>query len=405
MFTANPTKAWSREEVYELVWSQPMTKLATVFCISNVAIGKNCRKLKIPLPSRGYWARKAAGFTLPRPPLPQLHEKLRIDWRKPEPKPAPTPAPPPRPATPTELEDLRDCERIDQMLAAGAFALKHPGKAARHSLLTATRQAQSARTLGDEPPGASEGGALNINVTKHSFRRALLVMGTAIAILEQHGVRVRSMDWRTGDRRRTWATIFGQEVNFKITEHYRRVRTPPPGPGEGLDPNRRKSEMVPSGELVFHVVSEHDYTLDKWCDTADTKLEAMVPAIVAAMMKTAVRYRRAAENQRIEEERKRQRIEELRRLKIEIETEEKRVAVLEQEANNWRRATQIREYARAVLAYYTTRGVDTGPESKAGRWMEWALQQADRLDPLADSPASILDRKADLKELPAWWAM
>lgn len=382
-----------------------MTKLTTVFGISSVAIGKNCRKLSIPLPGRGYWARKAAGFTLPRPPLPPLHDKQHFEWRKPEPEQAPAsaPPPPPPPPTPEELEDQGEFERIDRMMAEGDFALKHPGKVARHPLLTATRQARHERTPDGPAPRAREGGALNIGVTKESFQRALLVMGTVIAILEQHGVKVRSTDRPTHDRDRTWATIFGQEVNFKITEHYRRVQIPPPDRGEKPGPNRRKSELVPSGELVFHVVSEHDTTLEKWCDSADTKLETIVPAIVAAMMKTALRYRRAADNRRNEENRKRLRLEELRKLKVEIEAEEKRVAGLDQEASNWGRATQIREYIGAVLAYYSEHGVDTSPGTKAADWLEWSRQQADRLDPLAASPASILDRKGELKELPPWW--
>ena len=48
-----------------------MWKLAPKYKVSDVALAKTCRKLKIPLPGRGYWAKLAAGKSLRgRPPLP-----------------------------------------------------------------------------------------------------------------------------------------------------------------------------------------------------------------------------------------------------------------------------------------------------------------------------------------------
>jgi hypothetical protein len=47
----------TREQLYELVWSQPMHKLGKQIGISDVAIAKRCRKLGIPVPRRGYWNR------------------------------------------------------------------------------------------------------------------------------------------------------------------------------------------------------------------------------------------------------------------------------------------------------------------------------------------------------------
>src|SRR6185437_15543271 len=60
----------SREDLYELVWSKPLTELAQDFGISDVALAKRLRRLHVPVPGRGYWARVAAGQALPRPALP-----------------------------------------------------------------------------------------------------------------------------------------------------------------------------------------------------------------------------------------------------------------------------------------------------------------------------------------------
>jgi hypothetical protein len=38
-------------------------------------------------------------------------------------------------------------------------------------------------------------------------------------------------------------------------------------------------------------------------------------------------------------------------------------------------------------------GVPVAPNSEVGRWIAWALGQAERLDPLVPSPPSILEEK------------
>ena len=60
----------SREDLYELVWSKPMRDLAKDFGISDVGLAKRCRRLGIPVPGRGYWARIDAGQQPYRPKLP-----------------------------------------------------------------------------------------------------------------------------------------------------------------------------------------------------------------------------------------------------------------------------------------------------------------------------------------------
>jgi len=62
----------SREELYEKVWTEPVRTVARRFGVSDVALAKDCKRLKIPLPGRGYWAKKAAGKKAGRIPLPAL---------------------------------------------------------------------------------------------------------------------------------------------------------------------------------------------------------------------------------------------------------------------------------------------------------------------------------------------
>jgi hypothetical protein len=66
---------YSRQELYDLVWSTPASKLAPDFGMSDVAIAKRCKKLNVPRPSLGYWTKVAAGQTLPKAALPPTNEE------------------------------------------------------------------------------------------------------------------------------------------------------------------------------------------------------------------------------------------------------------------------------------------------------------------------------------------
>lgn len=70
MSNHRPISEYSRQELYDLIWSTPASKLAAEFEISDVAVAKRCKKLNIPRPSRGYWAKIAAGQTPRKIPLP-----------------------------------------------------------------------------------------------------------------------------------------------------------------------------------------------------------------------------------------------------------------------------------------------------------------------------------------------
>jgi hypothetical protein len=66
--------AWNRVELYNEVWDQPLVKLSRKYGISDVRLGKVCRKLQIPHPGRGYWAKRAVGQTVEQVPLPEFKD-------------------------------------------------------------------------------------------------------------------------------------------------------------------------------------------------------------------------------------------------------------------------------------------------------------------------------------------
>jgi len=66
----------TREELYARVWSVPLLQLAREFGISDVALGRMCRRRNIPCPPPGYWAKRRAGRPPPRPLLPPPEGKI-----------------------------------------------------------------------------------------------------------------------------------------------------------------------------------------------------------------------------------------------------------------------------------------------------------------------------------------
>ncbi len=53
--------------LFERVWSQPVASLAAEWGLSGPGLKKVCRRLQIPVPPRGYWAKLKAGHREARP--------------------------------------------------------------------------------------------------------------------------------------------------------------------------------------------------------------------------------------------------------------------------------------------------------------------------------------------------
>jgi hypothetical protein len=71
--TAHYLSRYNRDRLYEEVWTAPTQQIAQQYGVTDVALAKACKHLKIPKPPRGYWAKKAAGLRVPpKPALPAL---------------------------------------------------------------------------------------------------------------------------------------------------------------------------------------------------------------------------------------------------------------------------------------------------------------------------------------------
>jgi AcrR family transcriptional regulator len=71
---ARKATAITRNELYQRVWSKPLSAVAKDIGVSGNALAKICNRLLVPYPSRGYWSKAHVGKAPDRPPLPPAPE-------------------------------------------------------------------------------------------------------------------------------------------------------------------------------------------------------------------------------------------------------------------------------------------------------------------------------------------
>jgi hypothetical protein len=68
--------------LYQEVWAKPVVKVAEQYGVSDVAIHKICKKLDVPIPPLGYWARVYAGAKVKKTPLPKTKGPTQMTGAK-----------------------------------------------------------------------------------------------------------------------------------------------------------------------------------------------------------------------------------------------------------------------------------------------------------------------------------
>lgn len=74
------TEAVSREELYDQVWAEPMSKVVVRYSVSTNYLSRICKRMNVPRPGRGYWAKHKVGDAPPAPPLPNARPGNELEW-------------------------------------------------------------------------------------------------------------------------------------------------------------------------------------------------------------------------------------------------------------------------------------------------------------------------------------
>ena len=373
----------TREELYERVWTEPMSVLAPKLGLSDVGLKKTCARLKIPSPPRGYWARLAAGQKIRRTPLPKLPEKgatgIRDATFYPRDKESAAPAPLTGP-----VADQARFEALPVNALAVPEVIEAPSPLVARTVV-AMRKAKPDET-GRLRARAQQ--ILDVDVTLGTADRAMRILDTLIKGLAARGYPVSLITPKPEPQRygatpeagppRTTVRIGEDDIAIRLSEVIARTQRPPARSDGGWEPKRYDYEAT--GRLVFEILEIGVGTRCKWADGARQRMESMLNDIVVGLVETAEALRRrreawaeAARQRAIEDEKRRAR-------EREEHLEQERVRALDGIMRRWRKARAVREYAAAARATAVERGHAEHAELNA--WFAWADGYADRIDPM-----------------------
>ena len=384
---------WDRNSLYEEVWATPMAKLARKYGISDVGLAKVCRKLAIPVPGRGYWAKKEAGQGVEKLALPALKEPVRLF------KPTPKPEPPKieEYTTPDERAQVAKVTERDAQSILKRGSMSHP-------LIVQTREILGRSNRDGHELLWTDEACLDISVSKAALPRALRLAAGLITALEEEGFKI---EVKKGHKEKTTATLHNQAIGFTVVEKIDDIplATPPKGGvlQRVLTYAGTPHEHKPSGRLGLKIWQPWNALPKSWNDGKTRTLEDLLPEIVAGFLRIALAGKAADEKRAVEKaEAERLEAERARKAAL-IKKEEARVRALHRVAANWDRACRIRGLVAAATDGARRDGVSVEPGTPFGDWLIWASEQADRVDPLKVSPRSIIDSKPAPAPQPSYY--
>jgi hypothetical protein len=370
---------FTRQELYQKVWSEPLRTIAKQLGISDVALAKRCRKLNIPLPGLGYWAKKAAGYKLRQKALPSLPQTSaaggeRVVFQPSQPE--PTPREIPQAVAQQEVFELDPANRI-----AVADTLRAP-----HPLVRGT--AEAIRRAGKAATDwvSCGKGCLDMQVTRATADRALRIMDAVVKAFHERGWPVAI---ETDYPFKAYATILGQRVPFGIRERIKKVANEPAKAvrstydGKWYTPHQSKYRDEPTRRLSLVLRSHWERATAveaSWDESAPGLLENRLNDFMIGAVSYADHWRewerRRVEGERLRMEAELRRAEEVRRRQAEAA----RLSELEEEADRWHRSRMLRAYMDAIRLSVDQSRKLVDPSLQT--WLDWATDQANRLDPL-----------------------
>lgn len=380
-------KPVDRQTLYEEVWSDPVTIVAERYGLSDVGLAKICRKLRIPLPRRGYWAKVKAGRTMPRMPLPKVADTrlpyvtlAKIDPAEREAR------------TAARQKVIEAREAVRSIVVPSELSDPHP-------LIRAAVKRLKQRDGWTDEKGLRSAPAevLHLEVTRAALDRALLIMDTLIKALAKRTITARV----DAQAKRTVLDVEGTAVALILSEHVKRTphaETPAEKRARERYWNRShwdssvsypdipRFDFHPTGVLT---VTAGLWPSRSWKDTPRTPLEKRLGEVVAGigMLAADIRAKEAEEARRREVRRRAE--ERYAFLKQRLENERARFEQLEADATDWERASRLRAYVDAVEQKARSTGNVVTPELQD--WIAWARAKADWLDPLIPVSDPILD--------------
>ncbi|MCQ1530071.1 hypothetical protein [Lutispora saccharofermentans] len=394
-----------REELYNEIWSEPVITVAKRYGMSDNGLRKHCKRLGIPLPPSGYWARVKAGQKVPKPALPKVTGELKkhvrnyaIKYR-------------------TGIEQLTDAELMadeelcllkdetkklikdicSQVQVKGQLRSPHHlitehkeeviyrkkrDKALKQANFNSTYYANVKSKYRENNP------ILPINVSESNLNRVYRILDAIISTLEEmEGYTRVSIE---AGKDKAYFVIMRSSFYFEVKEELRKKR--------GSQSNSEAQTY-----LVLSMSAKSWFTNSGQCsmnykDNDNGPLETQVGKIIYDMFVVANKHLSIDELKEREEKRERDERERQRRLEQMRKGELEEIKLLEQAASDWDKAEKIRRFVDCMERQIN----DVSYAEKRvmlSKWLKWARDKADWLDPLTEKDDELLGKSKHIFEL------
>lgn len=234
-------------------------------------------------------------------------------------------------------------------------------------------------------------------MSEASLPRALRIMDALVKALDARGIPIRV---EPDGKRHSYVTLQGEQLAVRLVENTSRTEREPTKEertykkkhGYVYLPNRYayqptsvlKLGMIGYGSDLQHVVA----------DGKHQRVEQCLNDFVVKLEAEAVRRKRHGEHlerqRQLWEEQARQRREREERKRKEIE----RLNALEEQAQNLRRAEEIRAFVAAAEVKEIGERGGAAADGAFGLWLAWARHKANWIDPLVRARCEVLDETA-----------
>lgn len=377
----------TRQSLYEEVWAEPVSRISPRYGISGVALGKVCRKYKIPLPPRGYWAKVNAGHSPKKPPLPASKKfgNCSLPLSR-------SPTHDPHSSDQPRKKALTAQERVGFIDVAEELQSPHP-------LIQAASKRLRLKTGWDNYKGlrSAPGEVFHFEVTRGALDRALLIGDALIKAFECQGIKV----WIDAEKNLTLIGLSETGLALTISEHVARTkheitaaeqkaidrwrRSPHRWGIGGGYPSPPDYDYYPTGKLTISIGA---YPSRNWGDTPKKSLEKRLHQVVAGALDLIEEYRIQAEKRkcrRMAWQEAKDRYDRQMALK---KHEQAQLERLKLKASQWQEAQRLRQYIEAVEHSAAREGQ---LNEELTDWLSWARVKADCIDPLIAVSDIILD--------------
>ena len=377
----------TREELYEAVWSEPIHQLSKALGISDVGLAKVCKKLNVPVPGRGYWAKNRATRKLLRISLPLLEAGQPAEHQITQ-------------AHCGEAE--RWTRETIQRLAGEGISVPTLGENTispeLHPLLAQYRGMLEQAGLNAGRLRATQP-CLPINVSPSLLERALKIIQNLISAFEKQGYLVEvlapdngqsSYEYRAAKPSRTVVKILGVPVAFELDEDYRSVHVPIPPPPSNRRPMAYEETPMPeyrnegTGQLKLAITEPHARGIRvSWKDGKRLRIEDQLDAFLLS----AVALAENAHRDQLEQERLQKKAREARARAAAKSAEEKKLTQhlfdLDSRIRDCQQAEQIRTFLQKAKLRRAGGAGQAMPSPELNAWFDWAESLADELESLA----------------------